>query len=182
MTKASGYYTYLISSLPMLRFGAKPPFSFEKFLNITSESVSENDIKAIKTCAGIDESIYDKTQSTLGKWRAFETTLRNALVKIRASRKHIDPDKYLRHDKHEDPYINNIAMNAYKNPSILESEKILDEERWHALEELSLGHYFDLDFLIVYANKLLILEKWERVRTSDKSNLVEEVLHIENRP
>jgi len=160
VTNTSGYYTYLISSLPVLRFGVKPPFSFEKFLNIASDSISESDIEILKECTGICESIYSKTQATSQKQCAFETALRNALVKIRASRKRIDPFKYLRPDGGGDLYITNLAMNAYKNPSILESEKILDEERWHALDELSVGHYFDLDFFIIYANKLMILEKW----------------------
>ena len=136
----------------------KPPFSFEGFLEMC------------------DNSILDPDQPTLKKWNAFDRALRNALVKIRSARKHVDPIKYLHQDEHDDPSITHLAMNAYKNPSILESEKILDEERWHFLEELQSGHFFDIDSLIVYGQKLLILERWERINTSDKSRMLEEVL------
>jgi hypothetical protein len=53
---------------------------------------------------------------------------------------------------------------------------MLDEARWRMLEELCVGHYFDLDFLIIYALKLLILERWQRIRTADGGRLLEEVL------
>ena len=36
---------------------------------------------------------------------------------------------------------------------------------------------FDLDFLIVYALKLLILERWEKVNSADKAALLKEVLN-----
>ncbi|MGB2705387.1 MAG: hypothetical protein WBC74_00795 [Candidatus Omnitrophota bacterium] len=176
MTGTSGYYTYLISSLPMLHFGRSKPFSFEKFLDMCAQSVSANDVEIIKSCAGIERSPYDDSQSALKKWHAFDTALRNALVKIRSARKHKDPDKYLRPDEYQNPHATNLAMNAYKNPSVLESEKILDEARWRALDELTVGHHFDIDFLILYAHKLLILEKWDKVNAADKSRILEETL------
>lgn len=67
-------------------------------------------------------------------------------------------------------------MNAHRNPSILEAERMLDGERWCMLDELSLGHYFDIDFLIVYALKILILERWERIRTADSTGKLQEIL------
>jgi len=176
VTKTHGYYTYLLSSLPMLRLDRESPFSFEKFLEICKSSLSENDIEILKSCKKISHSHYDNEQPTLKKWHSFDVALRNALVKIRSARKHKDPDKYLRRDGYVDPYITNIAMNAYKNPSILESEKILDEERWRALDELQTGHYFDIDTLVIYAHKLLISEKWDRVKESNKSHVLEEAL------
>ena len=160
----------------MLHFGTKAPFSFEKFLGLCDQSVSENDIAIIKSCTGIGASPYDDSQSTLKKWHAFDTTLRNALVEIRSARKHKDPVKYLRPDEYQDSHTANLAMNAYKNPSVLASEKILDEARWRALDDLTVGHHFDIDFLILYAHKLLILEKWDKVNAADKSRILEETL------
>ena len=176
MANTSGYYTYLLSSLPWLRFDMKPPFSSDEFLEIASSSISANDIEIIKTSLDPAAAAQNTSQAMLTKWRAFDSALRNELVKIRTARKHQDPDKYLREDRYSDPRITNLAMNAYKNPFILESEKILDKEKWAALDELAVGHYFDLDSLIVYAQKLLILEKWERIRTGDARALAEKTL------
>lgn len=169
------YYIYLLASLPMLHFGNKPPFSFERFLEICKDKISEDDINLIKliredyACAGL--------QPTLKKWHVFDTALRNELVKIRAGRKHLDPLKYTRGEDYIEAYISHIAMNAHRNPSILEAERALDQDRWRKLDELAVGRYFDLDVLIVYALKLLILERWERINSADKSLLLKEVLN-----
>ena len=50
---------------------------------------------------------------------------------------------------------------------------MLDQARWAKLDELSFGHYFDLEALIIYAYKLRLLERWEKIRTADKERLLE---------
>jgi hypothetical protein len=160
----------------MLHFGAKPPISLERFIQSCKELLSEEDARIISSCAKENILDFKTEQPATHKWRNFETALRNELVKIRASRKKIDPEKYLHQDGYTDSYISHLALNAYRNPAVLESERILDLERWRFLDERSLGHYFDLDFLIVYTFKLLILERWEKVRTADKKQLLEGLL------
>ena len=149
----------------------KPPFSFEKFLGMCEGILSEEDIEVIKAPPG-----QKSNQPALKKWQEFDAALRNALVRIRAARKHKDPAEYLRRDGYEEPFIAGLAMNAHKNPSILKSERMLDEERWKALDEIGVGHYFDIDTLIVYAQKLSILDRWQRINTSDASVMLEEAL------
>ena len=165
----------------MLHFGMRAPLSFEQFLELCRGIISDRDIEVLESLPHIDGYIYDDKNPTLKKWHAFDTALRNALVRIRAGRKHVDPARYLRHDGYEDPMIFNIAMNAYKNPSILESEMILDRERWHKLDELSVGHYFGIDILIIYALKLLILERWNRIETDEGSKVLEDVSEVQVR-
>lgn len=172
----SGYYTYFMSSLPLLRFGMRLPFSFEKFQEMCERVIAESDIEIIKNAAEIEKPATKKIHPTEKKWRKFDRALRNELAKVRAARKHTDPAKYLRRDGYSEPAITHMALNAYRNPLILESEKTLDEERWRMLEDISVGHYFDLDSLLVYAHKLLILEKWEKVNTADESQVLESAL------
>lgn len=174
----ANYYIYLISSLPALSFGAKNPFSFDHFLKACETLVSDEDIALIKSAGipGFDH--LGAKNETLKKLVAFETILRDELVKIRASRKKVDPAKYLREE--ESPgsiHTAHIAINAYRKPSLLEAEKALDQERWAYLEELAIGHYFDIDILIIYACKLTILEKWEKVRSAQTHKMLEEVLN-----
>jgi hypothetical protein len=159
----AGYYVYLVSSLPMLHFGAKPPISHEKFLDTCAGLISEDDIDALKDVR-------------LEKWHKFDMDLKNELVKIRAGRKHIDPAKYIRKDGYADPSVARAAMNAYRTKSIIESEKALDHERWNFLDKISLGHYFDIEVLIAYSLKLQMLERWEKVRAANKPALLEDVL------
>lgn len=170
------YYIYLISSLPMLHFGIKPVFSFEKFIEKCQGLIPDEDIKSLKTALRPAGYYYDGSNPVLRKWQAFDAALRNELAKIRAGRKKIDPVKYLREDGYAWPYLTHISINAHKNPSSLEAEKMLDQERWNFLDELAIGHYFDIEFLIIYAYKLAILEKWEKIMTADKKQLIEETL------
>lgn len=145
-------------------------------MNICSRLIPEKDIEILNSLPQIEVGLYQGSQPTLMKWQGFEIALRNELVKIRASHRRIDPLKFLRQDSYIDFSLAHIAMNAHRSPSILEGEKTLDQERWHFLDGLSFGHYFDLDTLIVYALKLLILERWEKINAADKTKILEETL------
>lgn len=162
----------------MLNFGMKAPFAFGKFLQMCEDLISDEDIALISKASQhtSTHNIDSITATAFKKWVVFDTALRNELVKIRAVRKHIDAVKYLRDDGLTDMQVAHIALAAYRTPSLLEAERYLDEVRWHFLDDLCLGHYFDLDFLIIYALKLLILERWERIRISDKGNILDEVI------
>ena len=151
-------YTYLISSLPMLNFSAKPPFTFEKFIAICSKLIPEKDTGTLTSIPKIEPGLYKGVQPTLKKWEDFEIAFRNELVKVRSGHKHIDPSQYLRKTDYLAFSLAHSVMNIHRNTSILGAEKALDLERWHFLEELSFGHFFDLDFLIVYTLKMLILQ------------------------
>lgn len=170
-------YIYLVASLPMLHFGARPPFSFERFLELCSGLVSESDKELLARSSHLD--VFPSASSGLEAfrtWLSFEVALRNELTKIRASRTHVDAARYLRTDVSSDISLTHIALAAHRNPSIREAERFLDQQRWQKLEELALGHYFDMTVLVSYAQKLLILERWERIRNARAPELLEEAL------
>lgn len=174
----ASYYVYLLSSLPVLVFGMRPPFSFEGLLQRCRQLVSGEDMKIIESSSinGLYENTPDNP--TVKKWREFDTELRNELVKIRALRKKADPAKYLRADNAVYLDAAQIALHVHRIPSLLESEKALDIARWNFLEELNTGRYFDIDSLIIYAHKLLILERWERIAHAQGAGLLEETLGV----
>jgi len=159
----------------MLSFGTVPPLSFEKFLSLCRELIPEAEHKLLKDLPVPEVGSYHRPAAqTLKRWFDYDRQLRNELVKIRSSRKHLDPAKYLRGDEYADPQISRFAISALRNPSILEGERMQDQERWHILDELSFGHYFDIDFLVIYCLKLLILQKWQRINQADPSRTLEE--------
>lgn len=160
----------------MLHFGMKPPFSFERLMEYCRGFVPDEELEMLRGCSISGDYDLDTEQPTLKKWMEFDAALRNELLRIRAARKHVDPLKYLRNDGYVEPYITHIAMNACRNPSILEAEQMLDYQRWRFLDELSIGYYFDLGFLIVYAHKLLILLRWGNIRAKDRIKALDEVL------
>ncbi|MCU0631800.1 MAG: hypothetical protein MUC66_02355 [Methanolinea sp.] len=171
------FYPYLIPSLPMLHFGMKPPFSFEQFLEICHQFIPEQDFQLLRTLP--QPKHYSGTRhrhNTIQKWIEFDTALRNELAKVRATRKHTPPALYLRPEWYSDSSLTTVALTATSNPSLLDAEMALDEIRWKALEMLATGHHFDLDSLITYAYKLLILLRWENIRTADPKKLLEHTL------
>lgn len=174
----ANFYVYLLSSLPMLQFGSRPPFSFNKFIDICAPQMPEDEAAIVSELPKVSSSTSIGKQSPiiLKRWYGFEIALRNELVRIRAARKRVDPASYLRQENFSDPALEHLSLAAYRNPSLLEGEKLLDEARWQFLSDLEQGHYFDFEALLVYALKLLILLRWETVRMADTQKLLEEVL------
>jgi hypothetical protein len=160
----------------MLQFGNKPAFTFERFIEICQDLVPDEDLSLVKQCADDAFLQHAPSQQTLTQWASFEIGLRNELVKIRAGRKKIDAQKYLRSGGSDDAALYHVAMNSHRTPSLIDSEKYLDRERWQRLEELAVGHYFDCDALIVYALKLRILLRWEIIDRADKQAALERIL------
>jgi hypothetical protein len=172
-----GYYVYFISSLPMLRFTANLPFSAQKFLDMCAGLISKQDIEALQQSLNIRTDFsYKGPSEVLRKWCSFNIALNNEIVKIRAARRHLAPDKYLRKDGYGSFDVVHIAIASHRSASLIEGEKILDQARWDYLEGLSFGHYFDLDFLLIYLQKLIILERWQRINSANKQELLESVL------
>ena len=89
---------------------------------------------------------------------AWEKSLRNELVKLRANKLEISSDKFIRTgDVVFDT--NRIAQEAIKIESPLDAENFLNIARLAFLDTLSVGHYFDLTFLVIYYLKLQILDR-----------------------
>jgi len=171
------YYTYLISSLPMLSFTSRPPFSQEDFIVKCKGLIPEAEVELLRnTCYKETYFLNSASTGIMGKWANFEIALRNELARGRARRKKVDALKFIHLPDDPEAYISHIAMNAYRSASILEAEKILDQARWDFLESLSLGHYFDFDFLLIYLLKLKILERWDKVQGADKERLFNQVV------
>ncbi len=174
----ANYYIYLISSLPALNFGSKPPISFAGFLKACEGLVSDWDMDLIRSVGNLGFESVKAKNATLKKWMGFETMLRNELVMIRSARKKSDPAKYLRAGEYPgSDYAAHIAINASRKPSLLDAEKALDLDRWRQLDELAIGHYFDMDVLVIYACKLLILERWDKIRHAENKKMLEEALN-----
>ena len=169
-------YPYLISSLPTLVFGTRPPFGIERFLEQCESQIPQADLESVKLCFSEEPWDVKTQQQTLRQWINFETALRNELVRVRAARKKVDPARFLRGEAGSEPAFYQLALNSHRITHPADAEKFLDQARWQALEELSASHYFDLDALIAYALKLKILWRWERVHQADASAIVLEEL------
>ena len=165
-----------MSSLPALQFDDRPALSYGRFVEACRGFVDDEVVRTLEMIGS--GGIYGgKAENpVLRRWLDFEVPLRDELVKIRSSRKHVDPEKYIRGSGQADMSVSRIAMNAHRSRSILESEGLLDRARWDKLDELEDGHYLDLDNVIVYALKLLISVKRQNAKDADRPAVLEAAL------
>jgi len=169
-----GFYPYLISSLPFLEFGQSPPWSEDDFLGLVARYVSLADYAIIENL--VKDKQPPEKHPVVEKWNNFEVALRNELARVRAARKRVSFEKYLRLAKEEGPNLSDVVAHALRNPNPIEVEKALDLLRWDFLNQLSFRNCFDLAAIVVYALKLRILWRWEKIKKADSEALLRSLL------
>ena len=170
------FYFYFIPSLPTLHFQSKPALSLKNFLARAMEFIPEEDFLVLSRLPSVADYPKEGGLKLIREWVSFDTALHNELAKIRAGKRHLEADRYLRPDGYVSAALMQTAATICRQPSINEQERMLAKLRWEYLDELAAGHFFDLEYLIVYAYKLMILERWEKINSADKEALLEEAL------
>ena len=169
-------YYYLAASLPLLEFGMKMPVSYEYFLSCCEEQLSVRDLEIIKRAKIVPTEDPEDPCPVLREWKKFDTTLRNELSRYRASKKSKDAAVYTRGEGYLDPFLAIEAHWAINEESPLEAERFLDRFRWERIEEFEKEHYFDIDYLIAYALKLQILERWQRIDSEGGMQVLQDLV------
>ncbi len=158
----SAYY-YLRSTLPTLLPSAPAPFTFEGFLARCEPHMKKADLEVLQVSrllAPEDKRMCRiiRRSSILLAFQAWEKSLRNELVRIRAHRLGKAPEPFLRPGTPEWD-AQRAAQGAALCEDPLEGELLIEREKWSFVEGLEVGHYFDLEELVAYALKLQILER-----------------------
>lgn len=169
-------YYYLVSSLPMLEFGMKMPFSYDDFIMRCEGQVEGSDLDAIKRSSIEAPESCDDRSSILREWKTFDMRLRNEMARHRSSRIGKDPSGYIRGESYSDPFISGFARWVVNEELSIETELAIDRVRWQKIEELKQGHYFDIDNLIAYVLQLQILKRWQRINSGSGMEVLEELM------
>lgn len=169
-------YYYLIASLPMLEFGTRASILYSDFITHCQEELHTSDMKIIERVKIRPFEDMKDSSPTLREWKRFDTSLRNEIARSRAVRFAKDPSQYIRGENYPDPFVSGFAHWAVSQDSPIEAERFLDQLRWEKIEELEKGHYFDIDFLITYALKLQILERWDRINSGRGMQVLQDLL------
>jgi hypothetical protein len=157
-------YYYFVASLPGLSYETERAQTPESFLEDARAHLSRGDAEALMR-ARIDAPVeLESGPQSVVSWQRFERGLRNALVRIRAARKGVDATEYIRADEHgrddsDRPGLEDAAREAFGEESPLSGEAALNRLRWAFLDELEVGHFFDLDRVIIHYLKLQILAR-----------------------
>lgn len=183
MKSSNKQYFALKSSLPYLKFGETPLLSREKFLEYCEAFLDEDTLAFFKALSLEFSGRYpEEDKSSEAEFYHFETALRNALVVMRAKKKGVKPELFLREEEGRkgERDMSHLLSLLQSAAHPMERERILDKARWDFLEELELEHYADLDALYIYCRKLMILEKWEAYKNGNaEENLNKSVASVE---
>lgn len=155
-------YYFLISSLPYLLPSGQIDMSIGDFLGTCESNMPADEFNLLTQCS-LDpkgESEGSVSHPILNKWNSWETSLRNELVKLRASKLKLDADDYLKEGGGTAGLFES-AREAVNMGNPQEAELRLDRIRWSFLNELEAGHFFDLEKLLIYYLKLQILKRHE---------------------
>ena len=151
-------FYYTVASLPMLSYENPPGLKFADFLDDCRKWMSSSEW-TILSAATLEPSLDGEIPSDVAEeFRKWEISLRNELVHLRASAMGLEAEQFLvKGEKYTDTA--SLASHAFKQESPLDAEEALNRGRWQFLENLKVGHFFDLDFLVLYSLQLQILER-----------------------
>jgi hypothetical protein len=151
-------YYYLVASLPLLFYETESVPSRETFLQTCSQHLRPSHYRLLRSTAA-EYLVTDKTGcKTLDLWRQWEIALRNELVRLRTKNRDLEAQSHLV----ESPTVlsaQQSAHEAFGQESPLQAEDALNRARWRYLDELEVGHYFDIDKILIYDLRLQILER-----------------------
>lgn len=163
---ASDFF-YFISSLPLLRFGEKAPLTYEFFLASSRDCLSEQEagvLASLQLCPERERGALDLP--VIEEWQQEETYLRNLLAAQRGRNRKVEASRWQRESSQYSALLVKRIEEIMALPNAWEKEQAVDFLRWQRLDELNAGHLFDFSTAIIYAYRLLILEK-QRLREEE---------------
>ncbi len=149
-------YYYTVASLPMLSYEHEPPIDTQYFLDSCINTVNAEDYRILCSADLVPNDAAE--DSILILWTSWEKTLRNELVKMRSASTGLDAESYIRENNYSTGAYD-AAREAYNSANPLLGEDVLNKARWAFLDNLEVGHYFDLSRLIIYYLKLQLLQR-----------------------
>ncbi|MBN1686172.1 MAG: DUF2764 family protein [Spirochaetales bacterium] len=150
-----GQYYYAVSSLPHLSFDSETFPSDEQFVALCRENLSKADLRAVLQLDLTDEKLPEA--ALVKKWFGWNSSLQADLAFLRAQGRGKNADEYQNVDRIAGT--EEVAREAFAASSPLAAEQVIERGRWSFLDELEVGHYFDLGKLVVYRLRISILER-----------------------
>ena len=172
----SSYY-YFVASLPLLSFDGKMPMTVEVFREDCRRLLSGDHYALMEQLWAPDETlpVPGAGNRVLDAWLHFDRGFRNELAWHRADHLNKDPLKYLRGTRTLMPsYVDDIQR-ALKIDNLLQAEEILNKARWQFLDELGMGHYYDIESVFIYYLKLEILKRHQEYGSLEGRNRLQEI-------
>lgn len=146
---------YLIAGLPMIRDDLPPPMQPAEFLALCREKLSAAGARKVQALL---EDRPDSHPFTVA-WREADTRVRNAIVRVRASRSQVEAAPWLRPQKGVDLRAQEEVEAAFRKPDPLRRQQALDALRFRLIDEILGPDQFSLRVLLAYGLKLRLAVK-----------------------
>ncbi len=172
-------YYYFVASLPTIEFNSSSAMSCEDFLEQCQRLVSPEDCCLLNSLFSDSGEVVSSENKTYQAWLRFFQGFENTLVLFRAERAHKDPAKILRGEVQFSSVFGEMIHQVTKTDNLLEAEKMMDSLLWDFLDNLETGQFYNLDYLIVYALKLKIVDRYAKINSTRGREIFEEVKQID---
>ena len=166
-------YHDIIAGLPDLLpdFTQSGHFSYGEISAAVREQLSPADRRAVDWLeAGADSSVLcghfyraaaRQRNRFIRSWYELDRMIRNSQVKYLASKEGIDPGKYtVGETADRDSEAWPVLQQIFRTEDLLEREHALDRYRWDRITELTTFHYFDMDVILGFLAKAMIVGRW----------------------
>jgi len=176
---AESYY-YFASALPLLvDIDSKLPFSSEEFLaDCQRLLIKEDYYLAYQVLVNAGNGIQTEN-TTIKNLIQFDQDFRNELAFYRAEYAKQDPSDHVRGEKSSALGLVEAINPLLKANELLEVEKTLDRIRWKNYDYIGSGHFYNLEYIIIYGLKLRIVERYETINSPKGKEIFEEYKKIE---
>ena len=153
-------YYFTVASLPQLFYDSDSFLTIEAFLAICDEQVNRRELAIINSAFQAEKSGDLSTSlrnKVIGRWIRWNAGLRADLAEMRAQSLGRDfiRDRAVEYITGTEP----VAREAFNQESPLEAEEVIERARWGFLDDLEVGHHFDVEKLLVYLYRLIVLTR-----------------------
>jgi len=149
-------YYYPVSALPYLTYEGEAAPEIDEFLDVCRTTLKPEDWDLVSSVE-LRSDEDDSDNPTYAAWLKWERSLRSELARLRAQKRSVDSAPFVKEAAHSQVVLD-AARSAASETAPEQAEEILLRAIWRHLEELEVGHHFDVDKLIVYFLKLRILD------------------------
>lgn len=165
---------YLLSSLPMPRFGVAAPMGIPEFLDACRAQLSRADAAACEALVTGGEVDHPFVR----QWLDRVAVLRNAVAKARGAALGVESASWLRDTPDCDPTLERRANAAMQAANPIEKERALDAALWFASEELQGPDPLSKKAVFGYAIRLGLAHKWHGLSEAEGAGKFEKLTDV----
>lgn len=147
----------------MLTLGKEPALDADAFLALCRAHLTQDDQLAME--ALLQRGGEGSNHPFIVAWRDDETRLRNAVARVRAGRRGVEAESYLRPVNGVDLALSHAVDDAFGRGTPAERELEIDRIRWHRIEALAGLDVFSPASVLAYGLKLKLASRWAQLST-----------------